>query len=268
MRHISTIVVAFLTPFLGVVPAFASATDWLEVNGGRVRLVTSGLPDSSGLLNGALEIDLEPGWKTYWRDPGDAGVPPQIDIARSSNIASAELRFPPPERFDDGYTKWAGYKHLVTFPVSFRAKTPDKPVLIDADVFLGICETICIPVQGSFTLDPAADPDHPEHAALIKAANEALAHPAKPNFSARVHTSDDKTLVVEAVSPTGSTAPELFIAGEQGYMFGAPQRVADDEKVLFAVPVLQRPESRPANGALHYTLTTSAGAVEGTLPFP
>ena len=87
MRHISTIVVAFLTPFLGVVPAFASATDWLEVNGGRVRLVTSGLPDSSGLLNGALEIDLEPGWKTYWRDPGDAGVPPQIDIARSSNIA-------------------------------------------------------------------------------------------------------------------------------------------------------------------------------------
>ena len=43
---------------------------------------------------GVLDIDLKPGWKTYWRDPGDAGVPPQLDVSASTNVAGAELRFP------------------------------------------------------------------------------------------------------------------------------------------------------------------------------
>ena len=61
----------------------------------------TGPADEKGVLQGALEIDLKPGWKTYWRDPGDAGVPPTIDATASSNVASAELSFPAPHRFDE-----------------------------------------------------------------------------------------------------------------------------------------------------------------------
>jgi DsbC/DsbD-like thiol-disulfide interchange protein len=268
MRLLPQIGLALFLPLTLQMPAFASATDWLEVAGGRVRLITAGAPDEGGVLQGALEIDLQPGWKTYWRDPGDAGVPPQIDISKSTNVASAEMRFPTPERFDDGTTKWAGYKHPVTFPISFRAKTPGAPTTIDADVFLGICESICIPVQDRFTLDPASDPDNPDHAALVAAGLAALPGPEQPDFGVTVLPGGDKTLLVEAAFPGDAEAVEFFVAGEQGYMFGTPQRVADEGKVTFAVPIIERPATRPVNGALHYTLATASGAVEGTLPFP
>ncbi|MGO4839085.1 protein-disulfide reductase DsbD domain-containing protein, partial [Rhizobiaceae sp. 2RAB30] len=148
-----------LTLAIGVLPAhaLASSSSWLETQGGRVRLVTAGAPDAQGVLAGALEIDLLPGWKTYWRDPGEAGVPPVLDVSGSKNVASAELSFPAPQRFDDGYSKWAGYKHSIALPVKFTLKGPGAGG-IDANIFLGICETICIPVQGRLQVDPTDDP--------------------------------------------------------------------------------------------------------------
>lgn len=248
--------------------ALATVSDWVEVQGGRVRLVTAGAADASGVLQGALEIDLKPGWKTYWRDPGDAGVPPQIDVSKSLNVASAELRFPVPERFEDGYSKWAGYKHPVAFPVTFTLKSPGEPAMIEADVFLGICETICIPVQGKFTLDPASDPDNADDQAIVAAAVEALPGPAQPGFGVTGLPSDRKLLLVETALPSGAEPAEFFIAADQGYMFGTPQRADRDGKVIFAVPILGRPTEKPSGGVLHYTLSTTAGAVEGTLPYP
>ena len=79
---------------------------------------------------------------------------------------------------------------------------------------------------------------------------------------------DGKALTVEAIFPGDATKAEFFIAGEQGYMFGTPERVSKEGKVIFAVPILDRPAARPSQGALHYTLATPAGAVKGTLPFP
>ena len=108
-----------------------------------------------------LEIDLKPGWKTYWRDPGDAGVPPTLDASASSNIASAELSFPAPHRFDDGFAIWAGYKEPVSLPVAFTLTDARQPATIDAKVFLGICETICIPVQATFSSIRPAIPTMP-----------------------------------------------------------------------------------------------------------
>ena len=148
-------------------PAAASSSAWYDSEGGKVRLVTSGKPDEAGRIHGVLEIALKPGWKTYWRDPGDAGVPPQIDVSASTNITDAAFSFPPPQRHDDGYGKWAGYNHPVSLPVTFTVSSPGDAAVIDADIFLGICETICIPVQTRLSVDPAADPDNAEDAAPV-----------------------------------------------------------------------------------------------------
>ncbi|TIU02798.1 MAG: hypothetical protein E5W40_25455, partial [Mesorhizobium sp.] len=93
-----------------------------------------------------------------------------IDVSASTNIANAIFSFPPPQRHDDGYGKWAGYDHPVSLPVTFTLSAPNEPAVIDADIFLGICETICIPVQTRLTVDPGSDPDNVEDAALVKAA--------------------------------------------------------------------------------------------------
>jgi DsbC/DsbD-like thiol-disulfide interchange protein len=249
-------------------PAAASSSVWYNSEGGKVRLVTSGRPDEAGRIHGVLDIALKPGWKTYWRDPGDAGVPPQIDISGSTNIAEAMFSFPPPQRHDDGYGKWAGYDHPVSLPVTFTLSAPSEPAVIDADIFLGICETICIPVQTRLSLDPGSDPDKAEDVAQVKAALATLPAPARPDFGINVLPGDHETLVVEASFPGNPEAADFFVAGERDYMFGAPARSEKDGKLVFTVPILDRPSTTPTDGGLYYTLTSAEGAVGGLLPFP
>lgn len=246
-------------------PVMASSSDWYEVEGGRVRIATSGQPDAQGRLRGVLDIDLAPGWKTYWRDPGDAGVPPTLDVSQSTNIAGAELAFPVPERFNDGYSNWVGYKHSVAVPVEFQLAQPDKPATIDAKVFLGICETICIPVSARLTLDPASDPSNLADAAAVSAAFAALPQPDSPEFGAVATRDAIDRLRVTATFPGAPSSAELFVASSDGYVLGTPERVEKDGKVTFEVPILDAPENAAAPSGFPYTLVTDAGAVSGVL---
>ena len=247
-------------------PAHSASSQWLEAQGARVRLVTSGLPDQDGTLTGVLEIALAPGWKTYWRDPGEVGVPPNLDIDASSNIAGARLSFPAPQRIADGHATWAGYKTSVALPVRLTLKEPADP--ISANVFLGVCEAICIPVQGELVVDPAHDPENTEDAAIIAAALAHLPEPEQPGFGAKIVETTPERIVVEASFPGDPAAADFFLAGEDGYAFGTPERLHDTGKSLFSVALLDRPAERPAGAGLAYTLVTAAGAVEGLLPYP
>ena len=248
-------------------PAPASSSQWVDTEGGRVRLVTTGGPGADGMLWGILDIALAPGWKTYWRDPGDAGVPPTVDISGSANIMAAKIDFPPPQRHDGGGFQWAGYDHPVALPIAFQVKSPDRPAVISAEIFLGICETICIPVQASLTVDPASDPDNPEDAAAVSTARAALPGPAQPDFRVRtVSEPGASTVLLEAVFPGDPESAELFIAAEEGYAFGPPSRIMRDGKTLFSVAA-ELPAEPGTGPGLHYTLSTDAGSVSGILPY-
>ncbi|WP_315919305.1 protein-disulfide reductase DsbD domain-containing protein [Mesorhizobium sp. SP-1A] len=267
MRH-SRFLSGIAVLCLSALPAAASSSAWHDTEGGRVRLVTTGQPDAQGRLQGALDIQLKPGWKTYWRDPGDSGVPPQLTVEASPNVANAQMSFPAPRRHDDGYGQWAGYDHSVSLPVTFTLASPQDKSAIDADIFIGICETICIPVQARLEVDPGSDPDNDDDAQLIKAATAALPPQAHPGFQATPQHSDHETLVVEAEVQGDPASADFFIAGADDYMFGAPKRSEKDGKLIFSVPILDRPGTAPDGGGLHYTLTSSAGAVRGLLPYP
>jgi len=257
-----------LIPLVAATPALASSTDWFEVEGGAVRLITAGKPDADGRFSGILDILLKPGWKTYWRDPGDAGVPPQIDIAGSTNVISATFDFPAPQHHDDGYNKWAGYDRSVAFPISFTVGAPTAGSTIEASVFLGICETICIPVQTTFSLDPGLDPDNPDDVAAVTAALQSLPQPAGPEFGVSPVSSAAGTLLVETKAPGVIATAELFVAADAGYVFAQPKRVEKEGKLFFSVEIVDRPAAIPTGPGLHYTLVTSAGAASGLLPYP
>lgn len=247
-------------------PAAAASSGWVAAEGGRVRLVTTGLPDAAGRLSGIVDIQLKPGWKTYWRDPGDAGVPPQLDAAASVNLTAAELAFPAPGRHDDGYSVWAGYDHAVAFPVTLTLSDPARP--IEASVFLGVCETICVPLQATLSLDPADGADDPDDAARVRAAGDALPAAARAGFEALPEPGIPGKMTVRAVAPGDPAALDLFVAGVDGYSFAAPKRVAKDGATLFVVPVLDAPAAPPAGRGLPYTLVGADGAVSGHLPYP
>jgi DsbC/DsbD-like thiol-disulfide interchange protein len=258
----------FLMALASAAPAWASSSDWYDAPGGSVRLITTGAPDQQGVIQGALQIDLKPGWKTYWLDPGDAGVPPSLDVSKSSNIAAADMSFPAPQRFDDGFAKWAGYDEPVTFPVAFTLSDPKQPATIEGAIFLGICETICVPVQATLKLETASDPDNADDETVVQAALDALPGPEQPDFGVTLLNGGKDEVLVEAAFPGEPASVDFFLAGVDGYLFGPPERHEQGEHLLFSVPILSRPDKTPDKGALRYTLVSAAGAVSGTLPFP
>lgn len=246
--------------------AQASSSAWLDTDGARIRLVTAGEPDAQGRLKGMLDIQLKPGWKTYWRDPGDAGVPPTIDVSANPDIERVDIDFPVPQRHDEGDFQWAGYDHPVALPVTFTFKAGSGSSPIDADVFLGVCETICVPVQAKFSVDPAAASDDPLDQAGVTAAFAAIPEAAKPGFSVTLADNSPTHATFEASFEGTPSTAELFVAGADGYVFSTPVRQERDGKTFFAVEVT-RPDETPLGPGLHYTLATDAGAVSGVVPY-
>lgn len=249
--------------------ALAAASDWHHVEGGAIRLVTDDAPDADGVLRGALEIRLKPGWKTYWRDPGSSGVPPSLTVTVGGEKAEVEIAFPAPTRFDDGYAVWAGYDRSVSLALTLRlppgAGLPLSAPAV-ADAFLGVCETICIPVQAELTADE--DAGEAEHAAAVDAAFAALPQPERPDFGVRPQAGGDGTITVEATLPAGVSAIDLFVAGTDTLVLGVPERLGGPSApARFAVPVLYGSEAGPGEN-LAYTLVTSGGAVSGRLVLP
>ena len=123
-------------------PALA-ASDWTPAAKSRARL----LSDAAGA---GLQIELAPGAITYWRDPGEAGVPPTFDFSGSTNLASAEVDFPAPERISepDGSVAF-GYRGSVVLPIRVKPADPALPVRLAAKVDYAVCEKICLPARAS-----------------------------------------------------------------------------------------------------------------------
>lgn len=255
--------------FTAAAPAAASSSRWQESEGGAIRLVTAGTADADGVLKGALQISLDPGWKTYWRDPGQAGVPPSLDISKSANIESADLFFPAPRRIDDGYAQSAGYARPVTLPVTFKLSDPGAPARIEAQIFLGICKTICIPVKADLTVEPAANPRDTEDVAVVEAGFAAL--PAEPADGFRVDTAriEGDSLVVEAKVPDSTGDSALFVASGDGFLFDLPEQESrDGSSVTFSARILEKPEEAVSpSPRFDYTLTADQRAVSGKLSF-
>ena len=243
--------------------AAATSSQWQDSEGGSVRLVTAGNPDADGTLKGALQIKLKPGWKTYWRDPGGTGVPPQLDTSSSKNVKASEIMYPAPHRIDDGNAETAGYKESVALPIVFSLKDPKQASQIKASVFLGICKEICIPVQANFDVDPAADADNANDAETVKQGFSALPAEAQPDFGIESLQIDGEALVAKAKLPSGTDKPMLFIASADGFLLGLPERkTLDGNAASFAAQIFERPDgSKPAQ--FHYTLVAGDRSVSG-----
>lgn len=118
----------------------------------------------------ALRIRLAPGWKTYWRSPGDAGIPPQFDLEQSTNLAGAAVHFPAPEVFDTSGVRVIGYHDTVLLPIELALSDPDQPARLSGTVYLGVCEEICVPMQVAFDMPlPASSRAHPAITAALQA---------------------------------------------------------------------------------------------------
>src|SRR5262245_39202667 len=146
-------VVLVFSLMCGMGEARASASPWFETDQGQVRLIsaTEAVGDSDTMRLG-LQFRMKPGWKIYWRSPGDAGFPPQPDWSGSDNFAGADISWPAPERFSVLGLETLGYHDEVVLPLTVRAQRAGEAVRLQAKVRYLTCDDICIPYDADLAL--------------------------------------------------------------------------------------------------------------------
>jgi DsbC/DsbD-like thiol-disulfide interchange protein len=146
------------------------ASDWDAQNHTAVRLIAGAklAGSQAKILRAGIEIKLDPGWHTYWRDPGDSGVPPKIDFSGSDNVKSVTVLWPAPERFPDGAGGTSiGYFDRVILPLHVTPQNAGKPSSLQLKLGYDICSNMCVPVESELKL--LLNGDGAEEAAIEKA---------------------------------------------------------------------------------------------------
>lgn len=203
--------------------------------------ILSGWREDSGLHIAGLSIRLAPGWKTYWRAPGDGGIPPRFNWSGSRNLAQVEVHYPVPEVINQNGIRAIGYHRDVVFPLKVRARDKTKPIQLNGEIELGVCEEICIPVtlrvQG---LLPAVGT---KNAAIVNELN------SRPSFAGAL------TCVIEPIADglrLRTTANLARLRGEAAVIEGggagvwiSPPVLTRRGKTLIAEVEMVPPNARP-----------------------
>jgi suppressor for copper-sensitivity B len=110
-----------------------------------------------------VRLNLGSGWKTYWKSPGDGGLPTEFDWSGSSNIVDAEVNWPAPSRLSILGFETIGYAEKVLFPVRIKVRDPGVETRIGLKLAIYACSTICVREERTLgaTIRPGASGDSP-----------------------------------------------------------------------------------------------------------
>lgn len=212
----------------------ADASKWDQTAHAAVRLVGVASKPGTETIRAGVEIKLQSGWKTYWRYPGDSGIPPRFDFEQSANVSGVQVDWPAPSTLKDPYGVAIGYKDHVVFPLRVSRVDPKKPAILRLRLNYAVCENICIPVDAKAELAlPAAGGAHAAlveaHAARIPNALEIGAD--APLAIKRVHkvSGGAKPVIEVEVSAPAGDHVELFAEGpNSSWALPLPEPVAGE----------------------------------------
>lgn len=219
----------------GATVCAAGESPWSEDVRSAVRLVSGANNNGDAHLRAGIEIKMQPGWKTYWRYPGDSGVPPHFDFSGSENLKTATVLYPAPHLFTDETGQSLGYKDRIIFPLVISPQQPGKPVRLRLKADYAVCEKLCVPAEGraELTLAPG---DSSQDSALAAAEARVPKQVTAAQLGLTVRRTNDGTKPLVAVdlgAPAGNPI-DLFVEGP------TPQ---------WALPIPKRSQTAPAGRA-------------------
>ncbi|MEI6558482.1 MAG: protein-disulfide reductase DsbD domain-containing protein [Rhodospirillaceae bacterium] len=215
-------------------PAAAAASDW-----GRAEMVEARLVSATAATGGGatvplgLQVRLWPGWKTYWRSPGDAGLPPRLDWTGSANLERIDIAWPAPVRFSVFGLETFGYEGTLVLPLTARLTRPGAPLALKAAVDLLVCHDICVPAHFDLALAlPAGPATADAEAGLIAGAVKRVpgdGREAGLTLAAVRDASgpDGPAVEIEATAREPFGAPDVFLEAEAGQAFRPPELHVD-----------------------------------------
>jgi DsbC/DsbD-like thiol-disulfide interchange protein len=269
-RMRAVLALAFLT--LGLAPALAAgarASAWAEFREVRVRVLMLEPHPGDTTIRGGIGIRLAPDYKTYWRSPGDSGVPPVVDMAGSEGLSAFELAFPFPTRFDDGAGghSW-GYKRDVILP--FTAKREGNgPIRVKMKLDFAVCGTMCIPLSAELTLDPG-QPQPEDVTAALGRAHERLpkrlseAEIARKIVARRLAGEGKQSFELD-IRDAGESPDFTLFAEAKGYFHVADP--VSSAPGVYRVQLMGRPSPGAGGkfGPVRLTFGTKNSAYEGVI---
>lgn len=260
-------VLAFSLFIASTLAATAAETPWQEVAPGvSMRLVTSGQVKADGTTLVGLEFDMPENTKTYWRVPGDTGIPTQLDFTGSTGITGSAIRWPYPLR--DVSTDYLDYVYYGPMLLPIALTVEGNAPHIELSVVAGVCSDICIPAQASFSLPLDRDTlDRPNSLRIRQA--EAMAPIAWDGDEAAIgpvsYHAEDKMLAVTVTDPAIDIASLIAATDDGEPAFGAPQKSPEPNLVL--IPLLGKDDEIGLEAqSVQLTFTTDMGAFEVTRP--
>ncbi|MFT6912841.1 MAG: DsbC/DsbD-like thiol-disulfide interchange protein [Paracoccaceae bacterium] len=249
MTRLNSSLLATALVFIGC----ASPTVTTAQNAGQVpdtivsAQILPGWTTADGTHMAGLMLTMAPGWKTYWRAPGDSGIAPQFSWGRSTNLEDVEISWPRPKVEDINGLRVIGYTGTVVFPIEITPATKGAPVTVAAQLDLGVCEEVCVPISLSLNahLKGPGKPDARILNALATLPITAQQAKVREVTCGLEPTSDGMRLTARLTMPkTGTTETVLIEAGDPE-IWVSETVSRRDGNTLIAVADLVPPNAQP-----------------------
>lgn len=223
--------------------------------------ILSGPPQPDGSRLVALHLDLTPGWKTYWRSPGETGVAPVFDWTAAQNLGGAEPLWPRPEIIESDGTTALGFHDALVLPIRLTPAADGAPVAGQVAVDLGLCLNICVPAHVRLALPPVDAPADPRVQAALALAPDQGAEPV----TCTVTEIADGMRVTAALTAPEATRDAAAMELVPGEAWVSQPEIAEANGKLTATADFVGPTGKPFAldpGAVRLTLVGAGGAVE------
>ncbi len=231
--------------------------------------VLPGWRTAEGRHMAALSIRLASGWKTYWRSPGDAGIPPVLDFAGSGNVQAVQLHWPSPVVFEVNGLTTIGYHDRLVLPFEVTPDRAGQPITIRLNVDMGVCRDVCVPAHLDLaaTLPAGGQPDTD-----IRSALDAVPGPAKDAGLSAIHCAlapirDGLTMTTSLRLPSLGQTEAVVIEPADGAIWVSQSATTRTGDTLTATTDLVAPTGAPFaldRSTLRVTVIGDRGAVEVT----
>ena len=219
-----TLSVRLLAALVMAAATAAPAQSIISEGGSSAHMaLLAGGPGPAGTRHAGLEIVLDAGWKTYWRSPGSAGVPPRFDWSGSRNLRRVEVLWPRPVLFESFGLRTVGYEGRVVLPFRIVPDDPEKPVALALTARIGVCNRICIVETAhlSLRLPPGAGEGNPGVAAALARVPATGAEVGVVAFSCRFEgTGAARRLIATLTFADPPRAPVVLLEAPGGAWFG------------------------------------------------
>lgn len=264
LRRTAAIAVFAVTCAVQALPVAAqSVADVVEAR------ILPGWRLADGTHMAGLELHLQPGWKTYWRAPGDAGIPPTFDWRQSRNLAGAQIAWPVPTRMDQGGMTTLGYTGTVVLPLRLTPDRAGGDIRLRGALDLGVCHDICVPIslKVDATLPNGAAPRDPRIAAALANRPDTAAEAGVGRVTCSVRAAEDGGLHLraEVTLPHRGAGEMVVVETANPALWVAPTRSTRQGATLIAETDLVHVEGRAFaldRSTLRLTVISAKGAVD------